>query len=254
MNLAIAQKKAEEWARWKQLRDKQLKVAAASLVQDAKKRFLQVRDRRQQRDRDTRIARAEAQINRLAIATGLQNPCSEVHELVLKYEHRGEISRDLKASCTKLLAKLNLRQQELVSLEAQLQALSHNPEAVPSWRVLDDKALELEIARAKCSFKGELLLGEIMQCHELMTGFDVRFHRMNQVARQGRPGGGSPELPKDAAIWRRTLWGQEDHPWVPTPERVAGDEALQSFERLALLALTMHVAAQGFKLSPVRSY
>jgi hypothetical protein len=239
MNLAIAKKKAEEWAHWKQARDHQLKVAAASLVQDAKKKFLQARDRRQQRDRDKRIASAETQLNRLAAATGLQNPCSEVHELVRKYEHREELSRDLKASSTKLLARLNSRQQELSALEVQLQKLTHSSDGALPWRVLDDKALELEIARSKCSFKSDLLLGEIMQCHELMTGFDLRFHRMDQVAHQGRPEGSSLELPKDAVQWRRSLWGEEDHPWVPTPERVAGDEVLQSFERFALLALTM---------------
>jgi hypothetical protein len=243
MNLATAQRQAEARQRRQRLRQHELQIAAASLVQEAKKKFLQGRDKRQQRDRDRRIARAESQLNRLASATGLRNPCGEVHELMLKYEQRGETSRDLKATSTKLLAALVSKREELSAFETELQELGHSPAGVLTWRVVDDTARELDSARHKNQFKAELLLGEIMQCHELMSLFDLRYERMERVVQYGQQDGAGrpPEpSPKDMARWRRSLWGEEEHPWVPTPERVANEETLQSFERLALLALTMH--------------
>jgi len=248
MRQAYQQRQREERERRQRMRNHEVQQAAAKLVQEARKKFMMGKDRSQQRDREKIIAAAEGQLNRLALASGLKDPCGEVEQLMMKFEQRGETSRDLRVSSEKLLGRLSRSRQVLETHEAEMQKFGQSPSSGTTWRTVDETAAKLESTRHRNQFKAELLMGEIMQCHELQAGFDTRVVRIESViAASGQAHPRTQTPAKELAKWKRSMWGEPDHVWVPTPTEVVTQETLQSFERMSMLALTLNRVIQGYE-------
>ena len=206
------------------------------------------KNRRQLREREKMIGAAEGQLDRLALASCLKDPCGEIEELMTKYEQRDETSRHLRVSSQILLERLSKSRKVLQAYEAEMQTLGQSPSGTTTWRAVDDTAAMLESTRHRNQFKAELLMGEIMQCHDLQAGFETRSIRIESVVRAS---GQEGTLPSPLAKWKRSMWGDSDHEWVPTPAEVATQETLQSFERFAILALTMTTVIERYEETEV---